>query len=119
MGNILRKTALDELPQLVNIFKGDMSWVGPRPARPEEVAEYVRDIPRYNERHRVPPGLTGLAQVYGGDYSDIREKLVYDLHYVENRSLMIDLRLWIKSWLNTALGRWDAARNGRNRDAET
>ena len=117
VGRILRKTALDELPQLLNILKGDISWVGPRPARPEEVAEYVRDIPRYDERHKVRPGLTGMAQVYGRDYNDISEKLAYDLHYVEHGSLLMDFRLYVKSWLNTALGRWDAARMSPAGDA--
>lgn len=110
VGRLLRKTALDELPQLLNILMGDISWVGPRPARPEEVAEYVRDIPRYDERHQVRPGLTGMAQVYGRDYANIGEKLAYDLQYVEHASSLLDFRLYVKSWLNTALGRWDAAR---------
>lgn len=112
VGRIMRKTAIDEIPQLLNIFKGDMSWVGPRAARPEEVVRYVRDIPGYDLRHRVQPGLTGLAQVYGGNYSDIGEKLAYDLHYIRHRSLLLDLRLYIRSWANTALGRWETARAG-------
>jgi lipopolysaccharide/colanic/teichoic acid biosynthesis glycosyltransferase len=117
VGRILRKTALDELPQLLNILKGDISWVGPRPARPEEVVGYLRDIPRYDERHRARPGLTGLAQVYGRDYADIREKLAYDLQYVEHRTLLLDFRLCVRSCLNTALGRWDAARLSAEQDS--
>ncbi|UCC69088.1 MAG: sugar transferase [Armatimonadota bacterium] len=116
VGRIMRKTAIDEIPQLINIFKGDMSWVGPRPARPEEVAQYRREVPRYDLRHQVRPGLTGMAQVYGGDYSDIGRKLAYDLQYIRQRSLLLDLRLFVRSWLNTLLGGWERARAGAQSD---
>ena len=110
VGRIMRKSAIDEIPQLLNILRGDMSWVGPRAARPEEVAQYLQQLPNYHLRHQVRPGLTGLAQVWGSDYDDIREKLAYDLRYVRERSLWVDIELYVKSWANTLLGRWDAAR---------
>lgn len=108
VGRLLRKTALDEIPQLVSIFRGDMSWVGPRPERPEFVREFLRDIPDYGLRYQVPPGLTGFAQVYGRYYTDAADKLRYDLHYVRNHSLWLDFRLFAKSWLITSKARWDS-----------
>lgn len=108
VGRVLRKTALDEIPQLLNIFKGDMSWVGPRPERPEFVTDFARKIRDYERRHDVRPGLTGVAQVYGRYFTDPAKKLKYDLYYLEHRSLMLDFRLFVKSWLITAKGRWDA-----------
>jgi len=110
VGRIMRKSAIDEIPQLLNILRGDMSWVGPRAARPEEVTQYLQQIPSYHMRHQVRPGLTGLAQVWGSDYDDIREKLAYDLRYVRERSLWVDIELYVRSWANTLLARWDAAR---------
>ncbi|UCC67677.1 MAG: sugar transferase [Armatimonadota bacterium] len=109
VGRILRKTALDEIPQLISIFKGDMSWVGPRPERPEFVREFLRDIPDYGLRYQVRPGLTGPAQVYARYYTDAVDKLRYDLYYVSNRSLWLDLKLFIRSWLITSKGRWDSS----------
>jgi len=108
LGRILRKTALDEIPQIVNILKGDMSWVGPRPERPEFVQQFTRLLPDYPKRHQVRPGLTGMAQVYGRYYSEAAEKLEYDLEYVRTRSLWLDLKLFIVSWIVTFKGRWDA-----------
>ena len=87
-----------------------MSWVGPRPARPEEVREHVREIAHYNLRHEVRPGLTGFAQVYASDYGNIAEKLAYDLHYIRHRGLCLDLVLFLRSWAKTLLVRWDDAR---------
>jgi lipopolysaccharide/colanic/teichoic acid biosynthesis glycosyltransferase len=113
VGRLMRKTAVDEIPQLINIIKGDLSWVGPRAARPEEVARYLREIPNYNLRHQVRPGLTGLAQVFGSDYDDISEKLAYDLRYLRRRSLWLDLQLYVRSWANTVFARWDSARGTR------
>jgi lipopolysaccharide/colanic/teichoic acid biosynthesis glycosyltransferase len=109
VGRLLRKTALDEIPQLISIFRGDMSWVGPRAERPEFVGRFLREIPGYGLRHQVRPGLTGAAQVYGRYYTDAATKLKYDLHYLHNRSLRLDFRLFVTSWLITAKGRWDAA----------
>lgn len=108
IGRLLRATALDEIPQLVNIFRGDMSWVGPRPERPEFVREYLRLIPGYGQRHQVRPGLTGMAQVHGRYHTDPAEKLVYDLYYLRHRSLSLDLRLFVRSWLITLKARWNA-----------
>jgi lipopolysaccharide/colanic/teichoic acid biosynthesis glycosyltransferase len=110
VGRVMRKTAIDEIPQLLSILKGDMSWVGPRPARPEEVVTYLRDIPGYGLRHQVRPGLTGFAQVCATDYGDIAEKLALDLHYIRHRSLSLDLTLYVQSWVNTLSGGWDRAR---------
>jgi lipopolysaccharide/colanic/teichoic acid biosynthesis glycosyltransferase len=112
VGRIMRKTAIDEIPQLISIFRGDMSWVGPRPERPEFVREFLRDIPDYGRRYRVKPGLTGLAQVRGHYLSTPREKLVYDLEYIRRRSLWLDLQIWLISWANTLFGRWGADQAG-------
>jgi sugar transferase (PEP-CTERM system associated) len=94
IGRFLRRSRLDELPQLVNVLKGDMSFVGPRPERPEFTAELARELPLYNERHLVRAGLTGWAQVnypYGASLDDARSKLSYDLYYVKNFSVLFDV----------------------------
>jgi lipopolysaccharide/colanic/teichoic acid biosynthesis glycosyltransferase len=93
-GGLLRQTRLDELPQLWNVLRGDMSLVGPRPERPEFVGELTRVLPFYGQRHAVKPGLTGWAQVrysYGSSVDDSLEKLQYDLFYVKNFSIALDL----------------------------
>jgi len=92
-GRILRKTALDELPQLLNILRGDMSFVGPRPQRTVLVYEYLQTMPEFAERHRVLPGLAGLAQVAGHYYISPRQKLRYDRIYARHASLGFDLKL--------------------------
>lgn len=100
VGSILRKVRLDELPQLFNVLKGDMSFVGPRPERPEFVAKLAEKIPYYEERHRVKPGLTGWAQVsysYGDTEKDSLEKLQYDLYYVKNYSVFLDLLILLQT----------------------
>ncbi len=109
VGRLLRKAALDEIPQLLNIFKGDMSWVGPRPERPEFVRQFLGQIPAYGRRHLVTPGLTGVAQVQGRYHTDPIDKLRYDLYYVRNHSLRLDFRLFVMSWLITVKGRWDSS----------
>ena len=88
-GNFLRRARIDELPQLLNILRGEMSFVGPRPERPMFVKELAEKIPFYNERHMVKAGLTGWAQInypYGASIDDARSKLSYDLYYVKNFS---------------------------------
>ncbi|NLU78546.1 hypothetical protein HCA58_09165 [Micromonospora sp. HNM0581] len=92
IGRVLRRTRLDELPQLWNVVRGDMSLVGPRPERPEFIAEFRR-LPHYDLRHLVRPGLTGLAQLTGGYAATVEEKLRCDLLYLNCRSLRIDLTL--------------------------
>jgi len=94
VGAFIRKSRMDELPQLFNVLKGDMSFVGPRPERPVFVAELTKQIPFYQERHRVKPGITGWAQLcypYGASVADSKEKLQYDLYYLKNHSLLLDL----------------------------
>ena len=94
VGRFIRRSRLDELPQLWNVLKGDMSFVGPRPERPEFVAELTKQIPFYGQRHIVRPGLTGWAQVrytYGASVEDALEKLQYDLFYIKNLSVALDL----------------------------
>jgi sugar transferase (PEP-CTERM system associated) len=100
IGSFLRKSRLDELPQLWNVLVGDMSFVGPRPERPEFVEELTREIPFYGQRHTVRPGLTGWAQVkysYGASREDALEKLQYDLFYIKNLSISLDLFIILKT----------------------
>jgi sugar transferase (PEP-CTERM system associated) len=94
LGRFIRRSRLDELPQLWNVLKGDMSFVGPRPERPEFVRQLTEKIPFYGQRHVVRPGLTGWAQVrytYGASVEDALMKLQYDLYYIKNLSLALDL----------------------------
>ena len=94
VGSILRKARIDEIPQAINVLKGDMSFVGPRPERPQFVDQLSNEIAYFNERHRVKPGITGWAQInypYGASVEDAREKLKYDLYYIKNQSLVFDL----------------------------
>jgi exopolysaccharide biosynthesis polyprenyl glycosylphosphotransferase len=96
VGKILRKTRLDELPQIWNVLKGEMSFIGPRPERSEFVAELQEKIPHYAMRHLIKPGLTGWAQIkfpYGASVEDAMEKLQYDLYYIKNRSFVLDLAI--------------------------
>jgi len=100
VGKFIRKTRIDELPQLFNVMKGDMSFVGPRPERPEFVDDLGRKLPYYDERHRVKPGITGWAQMnypYGSSDRDALEKLQFDLYYVKNHSLMLDLFILLQT----------------------
>jgi lipopolysaccharide/colanic/teichoic acid biosynthesis glycosyltransferase len=94
VGRVLRKCRFDELPQLWDVFKGDMSFVGPRPERPEFVQSLSQEIPYYNVRHTVRPGITGWAQInypYGSSVEDAKEKLKYDLYHIKNMSVGFDL----------------------------
>lgn len=112
-GYLLRKTALDELPQLINILRGEMSFVGPRPQRTVLVQGYLRQMPEYAHRHRVLPGLAGLAQVAGDYYLTPRQKLRFDRLYIEYTSLGFDLKLIALAFLITFWFRWKKDWNGR------
>ena len=94
LGKVLRASSLDELPELFNILKGDMSLVGPRPERPQFVEKFKEEIPRYMVKHQVRPGLTGWAQVNGlrGD-SSIKKRIEYDIYYIENWTLGFDIKI--------------------------
>ena len=100
VGRFIRKCRIDELPQLYNVLKGDMSFVGPRPERPEFVEAFFETIPYYAERHRVKPGLAGWAQLcypYGAEAADAEKKLQYDLYYIKNYSLFFDLMIILQT----------------------
>jgi sugar transferase (PEP-CTERM system associated) len=100
VGRVIRKLRLDELPQILNVLKGDMSFVGPRPERPEFVEELSASIPFYDERHCTKPGITGWAQLcypYGASERDALEKLQYDLYYVKNHTLLFDLLILVQT----------------------
>lgn len=97
VGKFLRRTYLDELPQLINIIKGDMSLVGPRPERPELSKQFVNELIDWNKRLYIRPGLTGLAQIAGKTGLEPEEKLKYDLSYIKNQSLVLDLKILIRT----------------------
>jgi len=100
VGHYIRKTRIDELPQLVNVLRGEMSLVGPRPERPEFVEQFEEKIPYYRGRHTVRPGITGWAQLcypYGANEQDALEKLQYDLYYVKHRSVVFNLAVILQT----------------------
>ena len=100
VGNLLRKTRLDELPQILNVLKGEMSMVGPRPERPNFVGRLGLELPVYRARHAVKPGITGWAQIryhYGNSVEDSRVKLEYDLYYVKHASLYLDVLILLQT----------------------
>lgn len=106
-GKFLRKTRIDELPQIWNVLRGEMSFIGPRPERPEFVAELEAAMPFYNLRHLIKPGLTGWAQInfpYAGTIEENLKKLQYDLYYIKNRSLLLDIAILLRT-INIVL-RW-------------
>lgn len=108
VGAFIRNTRLDELPQIYNVLKGDMSFVGPRPERPEFVGDLSKQIPFFNERHRVKPGLMGWAQLkysYGASVEDAAQKLRYDLYYTKNHSLLLDILIVIQTVEVVLLGK--------------
>jgi len=108
VGRFLRKTRMDEIPQLLNVLRGDMSLVGPRPERPEFVAALKQEIPYYHLRHSVRPGITGWAQIlykYGSSVEDAKEKLRYDLYYIKNMSAGLDLLIILSTVKIILLGR--------------
>jgi exopolysaccharide biosynthesis polyprenyl glycosylphosphotransferase len=100
VGKFLRKIRLDEVPQLFNILKGDMTLIGPRPEAVSLVELYKKEIPYYLERHMVTPGITGWAQInypYGNSVEDAREKLKYDYYYIKNRSIVLDANIFLRT----------------------
>jgi lipopolysaccharide/colanic/teichoic acid biosynthesis glycosyltransferase len=100
VGKLLRLTRIDELPQLFNVIRGDMSFVGPRPERPPFVHELSGKVPFYASRHSVKPGITGWAQIrypYGASVDDAVKKLQFDLYYVKNHSLFLDLVILLQT----------------------
>jgi sugar transferase (PEP-CTERM system associated) len=108
LGRFLRKSRLDEIPQLINVVRGDMSFVGPRPERPYFVKELEKQIPYYVKRHAVKPGITGWAQVrysYGASVEDAKEKLQYDLYYIKNLSILLDIEVIIDTFKVVFLGK--------------
>jgi lipopolysaccharide/colanic/teichoic acid biosynthesis glycosyltransferase len=107
VGRFLRRSRLDEIPQAWNVLCGEMSVVGPRPERPEFVAELAAVIPYYRERHHARPGITGWAQIncaYGSSLNDARLKLGYDLYYLKNRSFSLDLLILVRTIGTVLLG---------------
>ena len=104
VGRFLRRTRLDELPQLWNVFRGEMSLIGPRPELPSLVAVYEREVPYYNIRHLIKPGLSGWAQLYhktppkvDANLNETATKLSYDLYYLKNRSFWLDVKIALKT----------------------
>ena len=106
IGGLLRRTSLDELPQLFNVLRGDMSLVGPRPERPVFIEEFKRQIPKYHLRHKVKSGITGWAQINGlRGQTSIQKRIEYDLYYIENWSLLLDLKILVRTALGGFLSR--------------
>ncbi|RMF11264.1 MAG: TIGR03013 family PEP-CTERM/XrtA system glycosyltransferase [Alphaproteobacteria bacterium] len=100
VGRFIRSTRIDEIPQIFNVLKGDMSFVGPRPERPVFVEELAKQIPYYSERHQVKPGITGWAQInypYGASIEDAKQKLQYDLYYIKNYSIFLDFLILVQT----------------------
>ena len=97
IGKFIRSTSIDELPQLINVLKGDMSLIGPRPERPQFVEKFREEIPRYMVKHQVRPGMTGWAQVNGGYDLRPEEKIVYDMEYIERQSVLLDVQCLLKT----------------------
>ena len=99
-GATMRKTRIDELPQIINVFKGEMHMIGPRPERKYWIEQFEKEIPYYNERHLIAPGITGWAQVmypYGANAEDAKQKLMYDLYYIKTWSLWLEIKTAIKT----------------------
>jgi lipopolysaccharide/colanic/teichoic acid biosynthesis glycosyltransferase len=100
VGHFIRKTRLDELPQIWNVITGDMSFIGPRPERPEFIQDLEKQLPFYQMRHLVRPGLTGWAQIlypYGANLEDAKEKLQFELYYIKNYSLLMDFTILLRT----------------------
>jgi lipopolysaccharide/colanic/teichoic acid biosynthesis glycosyltransferase len=108
VGRIIRKIRVDEIPQFWNILKGEMNFVGPRPERPHFVSQLAEEIPFYEQRHLIQPGLTGWAQIkypYGASIEDARQKLQYDLYYIKNQSLLLDAVILFETVKTILFGR--------------
>jgi lipopolysaccharide/colanic/teichoic acid biosynthesis glycosyltransferase len=108
VGRIIRKIRVDEIPQFWNILRGEMAFVGPRPERPHFVAQLAQQIPYYEQRHLIAPGLTGWAQIkypYGASIEDARHKLEYDLFYIKNHTLLFDLIILFETFKIILFGR--------------
>jgi sugar transferase (PEP-CTERM system associated) len=108
VGRVIRKIRVDEIPQFWNILRGDMNFVGPRPERPHFVRQLAEEIPFYEQRHLIPPGLTGWAQIkypYGASIEDARQKLQYDLYYIKNQSLVLDAVILFETVKTILFGR--------------
>lgn len=108
VGRVIRKIRVDEIPQFWNILKGEMNFVGPRPERPHFVAQLAEEIPFYEQRHLIAPGLTGWAQIkypYGASIEDARQKLQYDIYYIKNQSLMLDAVIMFETIKTILFGR--------------
>jgi sugar transferase (PEP-CTERM system associated) len=108
VGRVIRKIRVDEIPQFWNILKGEMNFVGPRPERPHFVRQLAEEIPFYEQRHLIPPGLTGWAQIkypYGASIEDARQKLQYDLYYIKNQSLVLDAVILFETVKTILFGR--------------
>jgi lipopolysaccharide/colanic/teichoic acid biosynthesis glycosyltransferase len=107
LGSFMRRTSLDELPQLLNVIKGDMSLVGPRPERPDFARMFEESVYRYGDRHRVKSGITGWAQVHGlRGKTSLRDRVEWDNHYIENWSLWLDVKIVLMTFW--AVGRYYA-----------
>ena len=106
IGKILRKRALDELPQVINMWRGDISLVGPRPERPELLEEIILSVPNYKDRLKVKPGLTGVAQIYGRYATFPRHKLMLDKIYMKSMSPCLDVKLLVLSVTLTLKAKW-------------
>ncbi len=107
-GNFMRKTRIDELPQLLNVLKGEMSFIGPRPERMVFIKDLEKVIPYYNLRHLVKPGLTGWAQVmypYGASVEDAKRKLEYDLYYIKHHSIGLDIAIMFMTLKTVVFGK--------------
>jgi lipopolysaccharide/colanic/teichoic acid biosynthesis glycosyltransferase len=108
VGRVIRKIRVDEIPQFWNILRGEMAFVGPRPERPHFVAQLAQEIPYYQQRHLIAPGLTGWAQIkypYGSSIEDARQKLEYDLFYIKNHSLLVDAIILFETFKIILFGR--------------
>jgi lipopolysaccharide/colanic/teichoic acid biosynthesis glycosyltransferase len=100
VGRFIRKVRIDEIPQIINVLSGDMSFIGPRPERPFFVEQLSKAIPYYDLRHRVKPGITGWAQInypYGASIEDAKRKLAYDLYYVKKNDVFLDFTILIQT----------------------